>query len=142
MTANSQQARESEDPGAAEGGDSTAGITPGMAMIRQAVRFTNAQVLDPTADLSGTIKPTGMDVGANALADSAAAMMLQDMRAYLQSTEQVLVPVAAAAFGKILAGDQATGEAALAGIQSMLGYLTTFSANVITNAATIEKDFQ
>lgn len=131
MTADPQ--REVEDSGDA--------ITRGMAMVRKAVTFTNAQVLDPTANLSGKIQPTGMDVGANALADSAAAMMLQDMRTYLQSTEMVLVPVTAAAFGKILAGDTETGQAALTGIEQMLGYLTTFSTNVIGNAASIEKDF-
>ena len=121
--------------------DSSTGITPGMAMVRQAVAFTNAQVLDPTANFSGKIQPTGMDVGADALADSAGAMMLQDMRSYLQSTEMVLVPVTAAAFGEILAGDKERGEAALSGIQQMLGYLTAFSTDVIANAATIQADF-
>ena len=120
--------------------DPSTGITPGMAMVRQAVTFTNAQVLDPTANLSGTVKLTGMDVGANALADSAGAMMLQDMRSYLQSTEMILVPVTALAFAEILEGNPA-GETALTGIQQMLGYLTKFSADVITNAATIQKDF-
>lgn len=120
--------------------DPSDGITPGMAMVRQAVTFTNAQVLDPTAKLSGQVKLTGMDVGANALADSAAAMVLQDMRSYLQSTEMVLVPVTAAAFSEILAGNPA-GETALTGIQQMLGYLTAFSTDVIANAATIQADF-
>ena len=133
-----------DGPPTADGGapppDPSTGITPGMAMVRQAVTFTNAQVLDPTASLSGKIQLTGMDVGANALADSAAAMMLQDMRSYLQSTEMVLVPVTAAAFAAILADDPA-GEKALSGIDKMLGYLTAFSSKVITNAATIEKDF-
>lgn len=119
---------------------SSDGITPGMAMVRQAVSYTNAQVLDPTSALSGTVKLTGMDVGANALADSAGAMMLQDMRTYLQSTEMVLVPVAAAAFGEILLGNE-NGQKALSEIEKMLGYLTTFSANVIKNAATIQEDF-
>jgi len=120
--------------------DTPTAITPGMAMVRQAVAYTNAQVLDPTAKLSGEIKPTGMDVGANALADSAGAMMLQDMRSYLQSTEMVLVPVTAAAFAEVLAGNSA-GETALAQVEKVLGYLTTFSTNVIKNAATIQQDF-
>lgn len=132
-------AQASADDGAAAADPST-GITSGMAMVRQAVTFTNAQVLDPTANLSGQIKLTGMDVGANALADSAGAMMLQDMRSYLQSTEMVLVPVAAAAFAEILAGNE-NGQKALTGIEQMLGYLTTFSTNVIANAATIQADF-
>jgi hypothetical protein len=120
--------------------DPSAGLTSGMAMVRKAVTFTNAEVLDPTRNLSGTVKPTGMDVGANALADSAGAMMLQDMRSYLQSTEMVLVPVTAAAFTEILAGNS-NGETALGQIEKMLGYLTTFSTHVIANAATIQKDF-
>jgi hypothetical protein len=131
--------RRDDTPDAAPA-DPPAAVTPGMAMVRQAVTFTNAQVLDPTANLSGQIKPTGMDVGANALADSAAAMMLQDMRSYLQSTEMVLVPVTAAAFAAMLADDPA-GQATLNGIEKMLGILTTFSANVITNAAAIQSDF-
>jgi hypothetical protein len=120
---------------AADGGPSGSAlpITRGMAMVQEAVRFTNAEVLDPTRGLSGTVLPTGMQIGANALADQAGAMMIQDVRSFLQSMEMIMVPAAALALNESLAGDE-NGAATLALIQATMVGLSTFAGDVITMA--------
>ena len=115
------------------GGGSALAITPGMAMIQEAVRFTNAEVLDPTDGLSGQVLPTGMQIGANALADQAGAMMIQDMRAFLQSMEMIMVPAAALALSESLE-DNPAGPATIALIQTLMGELTVFAGAVIAEA--------
>ncbi|MEA3010244.1 MAG: hypothetical protein QOJ91_1936 [Sphingomonadales bacterium] len=110
-----------------------ASVTPGLAMMEEAVRFTSAQVLDPTRGLSGAVLPTGMDLGANALAEQAAVMMIQDMRSFLQSMEMIMVPAAASALSQSLEGDPA-GAATLTLIQSTMGELSSFAGSVIVQA--------
>jgi len=119
---------------------SAVAITPGMAMVQQAVQFTNAEVLDPTRNLSGEIVSTGMQIGANALADQAGAMMIQDVRSFLQSMEMIMVPAAASALGESLEGDPA-GEVTLGLIQTTLEGLATFAGRVITMAGTTKGVF-
>ncbi|MEA3011388.1 MAG: hypothetical protein QOJ91_3080 [Sphingomonadales bacterium] len=123
------------------GGGSALAITPGMAMVQNAVQFTNDSVLDPTKGLSGTILPTGMQVGANALADQAGAMMIQDVRSFLQSMEMIMVPAAAAALSEALA-DQPAGAVTLELIQSTMVGLATFAGDVITMAGTTKAVFE
>lgn len=119
--------------GGSGSGGSAVAITPGMAMIQNAVQFTNAEVLDPTDGLSGKILPTGMQVGANALAEQAGAMMIQDVRAFLQSMEMIMVPVAALAFNESLDGD-VNGATTLGLIQTTLEGLATFAGEIIAEA--------
>lgn len=122
-------------------GGSALAITPGMAMVQNAVQFTNDSVLDPTKRLSGTILPTGMQVGANALADQAGAMMIQDVRSFLQSMEMIMVPAAAAALSEALA-DQPAGAVTLELIQSTMVGLATFAGGVITMAGKTKAVFE
>lgn len=122
------------------GGGSAVAITPGMAMVQNAVQFTNEAVLDPTKGLSGTILPTGMQVGANALADQAGAMMIQDVRSFLQSMEMIMVPAAALALSELLEGDPAGAET-LTLIQTTMEGLATFAGEVITMAGTTKAVF-
>jgi hypothetical protein len=107
--------------------------TPGMAMVQDAVRFTNAEVLDPTKGLSGEILPTGMQLGANSLADQAGAMMIQDMRSFLQSIEMVIVPATALALSESLEGDPAGAET-VGLIQTLLTELPVFAGAIIAEA--------
>jgi hypothetical protein len=115
-------------------------ITPGLAQVEQAVQFTNKEVLAPTWNLPPTIKPTGMDVGANALAEQAGAMMIEDMRTFLQSTEMVLVPATAKALSEALEGNPA-GAATIALIDAMLTSIAAYSAVIIANAGKAAGDF-
>lgn len=107
--------------------------TTGMAMVKDAVQFTNGAVLDPTKGLSGKILPTGMQVGANALADQAGAMMIQDVRSFLQSMEMIMVPAAALALSESLDSNPAGAET-LALIQTTMVGLSAFATDVITVA--------
>lgn len=115
------------------GGGGPTGVTPGMAMVQEAVRFTNNAVLDPTAHLSGTILPTGMDVGANALADQAAAMMIEDVRSFLQSMEMIMVPAAARALSETLQNEPG-GELTIGAISTLMADITGFASSVIADA--------
>lgn len=116
------------------GGDPLVPLTPGMAMVQEAVRFTNAEVLDPTRYLGGAILPIGMSVGANTLAEQAGAMMIEDVRGFLQSMEMIMVPVAAKALSESLQNNPA-GEATIAQLQVLMTELTTFAGAVIGEAA-------
>ena len=118
---------------AEEGGGATA-LTPGMAMVQDAVRFTNAQVLDPTAHLSGTIRPTGMDVGASALAEQAGAMMIEDVRSFLQSMEMIMVPAAARALSETLQNEPG-GALTIGALSTLMTDMTTFATAIIGEAA-------
>ena len=120
--------------------DTGGAISPGLAQVEQAVQFTNAEVLAPTKGLPGEIMPTGMDVGANALAEQAGAMMIEDMRTYLQSTEMVLVPATAKALSEALEGNPA-GAVTIGLIDAMLVSIAAYSAVIITNAGKASADF-
>ena len=124
--------------GGGDGGDGP--ISAGLTQVEQAVRFTNAQVLAPTWGLPGKIMPTGMDVGANALAEQAGAMMIEDMRTYLQSTEMVLVPATAKALNEALEGNPA-GAVTIGLIETMLTAIAAYSAVIIANAGKTAGDF-
>lgn len=123
------------------GGDPGDGpITPGLAQVEQAVKFTNAEVLAPTKGLPSTIMPTGMPVGANALAEQAGAMMIEDMRVYLQATEMVLVPATAKALNETLDGNP-NGAIAITLIEAVLTAIAAYSATIIANAGNAAGDF-
>lgn len=115
------------------GGGPPGAITPGMAMVQEAVRFTNAEVLDPTRNFSGTIQPTGMDVGASTLAEQAGAMMIEDVRSFLQSMEMIMVPAAAKALAETLQ-EKPGGPATITQLGLLMTELTTFAAAVIAEA--------
>jgi hypothetical protein len=128
-----RRATDSGDGGAAVAGPPGA-VTPGMAMVQEAVRFTNAQVLDPTSTFSGTIQPTGMDVGANTLAEQAGAMMIEDVRSFLQSMEMIIVPAAAKALAEALANKPA-GAATITLLGTLMTDLAKFAGAVIGEAS-------
>jgi hypothetical protein len=117
-------------PGAA------ANISSGLAVVEHAVQFTNKQVLDPTAGMSST----GMDVGANTLAEQAGAMMIQDMRSFLQSIEMVMIPATARALEESLNANLA-GPATLLEIALLMDQLGAFSAEIIADAGAAGKAF-
>lgn len=112
----------------------TATRSPGLSAIMDAVQFTNREVLDPPA---GTIP----DMGAKALADQAAAMMIQDMRSYLQSTEMVLIPATAKAIAQIL-NDEPSGAVALAAIETLMEKLPAYATGIAEAAGNVTKDFE
>ena len=135
---------ETAEEAAAKGGGDTAGQpqlaapeagqSPGLTAIIDAVTFTNSQVLDPPS-------ASDLDMGAKTLADQAAAMMIQDMRTYLQSIEMVMVPATAEAIALILAGNP-NGETALTAIEKFMGTLPGYATGIATAAGSVTTDFE
>lgn len=115
-------------------------VTRGLAMMEEAVEFTNTAVLDPTRGLSGTILPTGMQVGANVLAEQAGAMMIEDMRSFLQGAEMILLPAIARALNQTLMADPA-GAVALSQIETVMASLSQFSGAIIAEAGATKAVF-
>ena len=99
------------------------------------VVFINNQVLKPDAKpMSGIAKP---------MADQAAAMMIQDMRSFLQGTEQVLTIAIARALNKVVETDGADGSKALAICEELLTKkLPEFATAIGDSATKISKDFE
>jgi hypothetical protein len=127
--------RDDPEGGAGAFGGGFTPLTPGMAMVQNAVSFTNSAVLDPTANLSGTIRSSGMNVGANALAEQAGAMMIEDVRSFLQSMEMIMVPAAARALSETLS-DEPGGQMTITALGTLMNDLTKFAGAVIGEAAT------
>lgn len=75
------------------------------------------------------------------LAQQAAAMMVEDLRAYLQAVEQVTLAASAKAMALVLK-DSAAGEAALKAIQQQQKDTLTFAKGVTDLATTIRTQFR
>ncbi len=111
-------------------------ISPGLAQVQEAVQFTNEQVLQPD------VKPMGAT--AKVVADQAAAMMLQDVRSYLQSNEQVLTIATAKAIAMIMSQnpqEQQAGTKALEAIAQVQTSLPVFASAITTTAVEITTSF-
>ncbi len=108
--------------------------TPGMAQVQNAVEFTETKVLQAEAKpMIGTSK---------AMADQAAAMMVQDMRAFLQGSEQVITMGTAKAIALLMdPATQPTGEKALKAIEQLMTVLPTYATDIGTAAGKILTEF-
>ena len=73
--------------------------------MEQAVAITNAQVLAPGAGVAGSPPEGGIEVGALALAAQALAMMVQDLRGFLQGMELVIIAAVAKAVAEYFEGN-------------------------------------
>jgi hypothetical protein len=73
--------------------------------VEQAVAFTNAQVLAPGAGVPGSPPSGGIEVGALALAEQALAMMVQDLRGFLQGMELIIIAALAKAAAEYFEGN-------------------------------------
>lgn len=101
---------------------------------KDSTKFINEQVLKPSSEpLTGTAKP---------LADQAAAMMLQDVRGFLQGTEQLLTIAIAKALADIEKTNGLKGTVALEKCESLMKTLPTFASDVNKSAVGISKEFK
>ncbi|MCY4045409.1 MAG: hypothetical protein OXE99_10040 [Cellvibrionales bacterium] len=108
--------------------------SPGMQATQDAVSFINNQVLQPDVKpIQGTAKP---------MADQSAAMMLEDMRSFLQSNEQVML-VAIAQAAKLATNPETVEEGAIAmnTITSALEKLPTYAESIGDAASHIVNTF-
>ena len=102
--------------------------------VQKAVAFNQAQLTAQTGEVLSALE--------NPVADQAAVMMLEDVRGYMQGSEQLLL----AASGKALALlvdplTQSEGQTALEQIAIWQANITTFADAVTTTASTIKGDF-
>jgi hypothetical protein len=122
----SQQNQEMADQAALQANES----------VDPSVIFINDQVLNAKAEpFTGSAK---------LIADQAAAMMLQDVRGFMQGSQQIYMLATAKAISKTLSQDptvRAAGTEALTQIFRTQTELTKFSANVGTIAGKITHDF-
>lgn len=91
---------------------------------------------DSSADTSG--QPSL----AKPLADQAAAMMVQDMRSFLQGTEQILTIAIAKALAEVVQSDGARGTTALETCKKFLKDLPDFAKGIGSAASEITNDFK
>ncbi len=107
--------------------------TPGMQQVQNAIEFVETHVLQPD------VKP--MQGTAKLMADQAAAMMIQDMRSFLQGNEQFLTLAAAKAIAMILEGNP-NGEIALTQIEGFMDKLPLYATAIGTAASGIVSGFE
>ncbi|MFK7796597.1 MAG: hypothetical protein AB8E82_04025 [Aureispira sp.] len=108
----------------------------GMEVTKDAVEFVNAQVLQT--------KVTNSGFSAHPLVDQATAMMVQDVRTFLQGSEQMTMAALGKAMGMAVSSDpteQAAGLAAIATIGNLMKNLSTAAAEIGSTASSIKKGF-
>ncbi|MEL6142431.1 MAG: hypothetical protein AAFU67_12510 [Bacteroidota bacterium] len=108
--------------------------TPGMQMVQNAVEFTDTHVLQPDVKpIQGTSKT---------MADQAAAMLIQDMRSFMQGSEQIITVGMAKSIALML--DPATeqiGNNGLQQLENLLTKLPEFAAKMGSTATKIANEF-
>ncbi len=106
----------------------------GLQVVEETVKFVNGEVLaPPKTDLMNMAKP---------IADQAAAMMIQDMRGFLQGTEQILTVAIARALNQILESDGLIGTTALNKCEELMTKLPVFASEISESAIQITKEFE
>lgn len=105
-----------------------------LTPYQQNVEFINQQVLQPINQ--------PMDTGSRLIAEQAAALMVEDMRSFLQGCEQILT-IAMAQAAK-LATNEATvaqGTVAITSVTQAMAALPTYATNIATSAGCIVSAF-
>ena len=102
----------------------------------------NGTAQDPSADGTGTGGTSGQPGIAKPIADQAAAMMVQDMRTFLQGTEQILTIAIARALAEVVQSDGARGTIALETCKKFLKDLPDFAKGIGSAASEITNDFK
>jgi len=98
------------------------------------VDYINTQVLDATS--------TSMVNSAPLIADQSAAMMIEDMRAFVQGNEQVLMIAISKCLAEIVSTDGAKGKTALKDCTDFMTALTTYATAMGVAAGGIAADFK
>lgn len=98
------------------------------------VTYINAEVLSPTS--------SPMSNTANLIADQSAAMMIEDMRSFVQGNEQVLAIAISRCLDQIIKTDGLEGTVALEQCTKFMTELTVFATAMGTAAGGISSDFK
>lgn len=110
--------------------DNSSVTTTALTPFQQNVAFINQQVLQSVS------KP--IDGGSKMIADQAAALMVEDMRSFLQGCEQILTVAMAKAAA--LATNQATvaeGTVAIQSVITAMAALPTYATKIAGSAGSI-----
>ena len=121
---------------ASSGGDKleSANLPTPTTEVEKAVAFNQAQLTAQKGEVLGALE--------NPLADQAAVMMLEDLRGYMQGSEQLVLAASGQAMALLLdPATQDTGKTALKELASWQASLITFSGSVTSTASTIKTDF-
>lgn len=97
----------------------------GMQAAKSAVEFINKQVLKAKIENSGS--------SAKPMADQAAAMMIQDARAFLQGSEQMAMAALGKAMTMVLSTNpviQKAGKEAITSLEDLIKQLPDFTFNI------------
>ncbi|WP_440958917.1 hypothetical protein ACFELO_02060 [Oceanicaulis sp. LC35] len=112
----------------------TANLPTATTPIQKAASFNQAQLTAQTGEVLGALE--------SPLADQAAVMMLEDLRGYMQGSEQLVLAASGQAMALLLdPATQDTGKKALQELATWQTSLITFSGSVTTTASTIKTDF-
>ncbi len=112
----------------------TASLPTPTTAVQKAVSFNQAQLTAQAGEVLGALE--------NPLADQAAVMMLEDLRGYMQGSEQLVLAASGRAMALLLdPATQSTGQAALQELATWQASLITFSDAVASTASTIKTDF-
>ena len=102
--------------------------------IQKAAAFNQAQLTAQKGEVLGALE--------SPLADQAAVMMLEDLRGYMQGSEQLVLAASGQAMALLLdPATQDTGKTALKELAAWQASLITFSGSVTDTASTIKTDF-
>ncbi|WP_273145119.1 hypothetical protein [Oceanicaulis alexandrii] len=102
--------------------------------VQKAVAFNQAQLTAQTGEVLAALE--------NPVADQAAVMMLEDLRGYMQGSEQLVLAASGQAMALLLdPATQDTGKKALQELATWQTSLITFSSGVTSTASSIKGDF-
>lgn len=126
------------EPRSKAGADSPAGAAPasntGLALIERAVSFNRQTLTAASASSAGAT--------ADAAGEQAAALMVEDLRSYMQGSEQLVMAASGKAMAMLLdPATQETGTAALAALTAYQTQLIVFAGGVVSTAGAIKGDF-
>ena len=106
----------------------------GVTIMQDVAAFNADAVTAQSGEVLGAID--------GSVAEQAAAMMMGDLRTYLQGSEQIVLAASAQAMKLLLdPATQETGTAALKALSTWQGDLTTYASNLVEQANTIRTDF-
>lgn len=109
-------------------------LSPGFQQVLETVTKVQATVLQP-------VPVTYVNL-AKPIADQAAAMMVEDMRSFLQGSEQILmVALAKASALMLIQPTQETGITAMGKLQELMQELPKFAKDIVDEATAISKEF-
>ncbi len=105
-----------------------------LATLEQAAQFNQAQLAPQSGEVLSSLE--------NPVADQAAVLMLEDLRGYMQGSEQLVLAASGRAMALLLDPvTQETGKKALQELATWQTSLTAFSGSVTDTANTIKGDF-